>query len=62
MLEENWLDAVVVWAVVAAWVELAVLDGIFCPVKADVAPCAAPTSDCRPDNIELAEIPGIFTT
>ena len=59
VLAANWLEALAVWAVVAA--EPAEPDGRFCPVRDDVAPCAAPISDCSPDSTEVAEIVGIVT-
>jgi len=60
VVEANWLEALEVCAVVAEGVELAVL-GRFCPVNAERPPWAAVTTDCSPDNIEVAEIAGIVT-
>jgi hypothetical protein len=44
VLEANWLEALAVWAVVAGAVELAVLDGRFCPA-ADLPAWPPPSRD-----------------
>ena len=61
VLGANWLDALEVCAVVAAGVEFAVPPGRFCPVRIDAAPWAAPTTACRPESAERAEMIGIVT-
>jgi hypothetical protein len=60
VLAANWLDALDVWALAAA--EFAVLEDVFCPVGVVVTPCAALTTDLRPDSTEDAEIAGIVIT